>query len=385
MKKNVYLQPEINYNKKYIMKRNSSAVSLVGIFILMCCVTASYAQCNGSGSSHLYVKGKQNNACKSGFALVIADSNGQHTTPTAALTLPTFKGGNKEMCRYINKEKVYPVNLKNQRISGTATVQAVVKADSTLSDIQVVKSSGLLEFDDEAVRIVKSFPKMRPATQSCENQDMTVQFPVNFNIEEEDARDQKKAEMAETKALQDEIDKVCPVTLYFDNDQPDPGTVKETTGKDYMALYDNYKGKKDVYTQKSGNNAQAKSAIASFFDDEVAGGKDRLTKVTRYIADALSKGKTVSFNISGYASPLSGKDYNKHLSARRIESILNYMKTAEGGVLAPYINGQKSGLSIYKNACGETAAKGDNSAVKGVYGLEAAKDRRIVIDNIVVR
>lgn len=366
------------------MKRTSTLFSLLGVLILSLCVTVGYAQCDGGNSSHLYLKGKDRNTCKSGFALVIADSNGQHVAPTSAMTLPHFKGGNKAMCRYINKTMVYPVNLKNQKISGTTTVQAKVKADSTLTDIEVVKSSGYKEFDDEALRIVKSFPKMCPSTQSCEAQDLISQFTINFNIEEEEERDRRKAEDAENKAIMDEIDAIGPITLYFDNDQPDPRTVKETTDKQYMDLYESYKNKKNEYQQKS-TNADAKAAVANFFDNEVYGGKDRLDKITKALVKVLKKGKYVSFNISGFASPLANSEYNKHLSARRIESVLNYMKQAEGGYLAPYINGEKSGLTIYKNPSGEVKDNSDNNAVQGVYGITAAKDRRIVIDNIQVR
>ena len=288
------------------------------------------------------------------------------------------------MCRYISKNLVYPANLKSQRISGTTTVQAKVKADSTLTDIEVVNSSGYKEFDDEALRIVKSFPKMCPSTQSCEAQDLISQFTINFNIEEEEARDKRKAEEAENEALYKELYKITPITLYFDNDQPDPRTVKETTDQQYMDLYESYKNKKNEYQQKS-TNADAKAAVASFFDDEVLGGKERLSKMTNIIVKALKSGKHVSFNISGFASPLANSNYNQRLSARRIESVLNYMKQAEGGFLAPYINGEKSGLTIYKNPSGEVKDSSDTNAVQGVYGLNAAKARRIVIENVQVR
>ena len=288
------------------------------------------------------------------------------------------------MCRYISKNLVYPANLKSQRISGTTTVQAKVKADSTLTDIEVVNSSGYKEFDDEALRIVKSFPKMCPSTQSCEAQDLISQFTINFNIEEEEARDRRKAEEAENEALYKELYKITPITLYFDNDQPDPRTVKETTDQQYMDLYESYKNKKNEYQQKS-TNADAKAAVASFFDDEVLGGKERLSKMTNIIVKALKSGKHVSFNISGFASPLANSNYNQRLSARRIESVLNYMKQAEGGFLAPYINGEKSGLTIYKNPSGEVKDSSDTNAVQGVYGLNAAKARRIVIENVQVR
>lgn len=366
------------------MKRTSTLFSLFGVLVLSLCATMGYAQCVGSNSSYVYTPGKEKSACKTGFALVIADENGQHVTPTSAMTLPHFKGGNKAMCRFINKNKVYPANLKNQRISGTTTVQATVKADSTLTDIEVLKSSGYQEFDDEALRLVKSFPKMVPCTQSCEAQDLKVQIPINFSIEEEDQRDHRISEKAEIKALQEEIDQITPITLYFDNDQPNPRSTVETTDKQYMELYESYKTKKDEYSRKS-NGTEAKSAIDNFFDSEVYGGKDRLEKVTKSIVKALKKGRNVSITISGYASPLSNSKYNQHLSARRIESVLNYMKQAEGGFLAPYITGEKSGLTIYKNPSGEVKDASDKDATQGVYGLAAAKARKIVVEHIVVR
>lgn len=164
------------------MKKTYSLISLFTIMFLVFGIITSYAQCTGASSGNLYGNKGQ---CKSGIALVIADSNGQHTTPTSAMTLPKFKGGNKEMCRYINKNKQYPADLKRQGISGTTTVQATIKADSSITDVKVVQSSGYKQFDDEAIRLVKSFPNMVPATQSCEAMDMTVQFPITFTPETE--------------------------------------------------------------------------------------------------------------------------------------------------------------------------------------------------------
>ena len=362
------------------MKSNFSALKFVAIAVLMACFTMGYAQCD---QGNVYGQHGQ----KSGFAIVFADSNGQHVTPTSAMTLPTFKGGNKAMCRYINKTKVYPVNLKNQKISGTTTVQAKVLKDSTLTDIEVISSSGYKEFDDEALRVVKSFPKMIPSTQSCEPQDMIVQIPVTFIYEDEVAADKKKAEMEEAKK-----DVLKPITLYFENDRPDPRTTQETTTTDYMGLYNNYMAAKGTYVTNAGKGlagaqkSNAENAVESFFNDSIQTGYDRLVKLTNFVVEALKDGQTVEFTISGFASPLSNSDYNKHLSARRIESVLNYMKQAHGGFLAPYINGSKPGLTIHKVPEGQVNHSFSTTAVREtVYGLQAAKDRKIVIDRITIK
>ena len=340
----------------------------------------SYAQCD---KGNVYGQKGQ----KSGYAIVFADSNGQHEVPTAAMTLPTFKGGNKAMCRYINKTKKYPVNLKNQKISGTTTVQAKVLADSTLTDIEVVQSSGYQEFDDEALRVVKSFPKMIPCTQSCEPMDMIVQIPVVFDYEQEIAAEKKKAEMEKIKK-----DFAKPITLYFENDRPDPRTKSETTNTEYVGLYNNYMAAKSNYVTSAGKGltgakkAEAEQAVEAFFNDSIQTGYDRLVKLTNFLVEALEDGHHVEFTISGFASPLSNSDYNQKLSARRIQSVLNYMAQARGGVLAPYINGTKPGLTITRNPSGQINHSFSTNAVREtVYGLQAAKDRKIVIDRIVIK
>ena len=362
------------------MKSNFSSMKFVAVSLLMACFTMGYAQCD---QGNIYGQRGQ----KTGFAIVFADSNGQHVVPTAALSLPTFKGGNKAMCRYINKVKKYPVNLKNQKISGTTTVQAKVLKDSTLTDIEVISSSGYEEFDNEALRVVKSFPKMIPAAQSCEPQDMVIQIPVTFIYEEEVAADKKKAEMEEIKK-----DLMKPITLYFENDRPDPRTRQETTNTEYMGLYNNYMAAKSNYVTSAGKGltgaqkTNAENAVESFFVDSIQTGHDRLVKMTNFIVDALKDGNQVEFTISGFASPLSNSDYNKHLSARRIESVLNYMSQAHGGFLAPYISGSKPGLTIHKVPEGQVNHSFSTNAVREtVYGLQAAKDRRIVIDKISVK
>lgn len=361
------------------MKSIFSTLKFVATFALIACFAMSYAQCD---RGNMYGQRGQ----KSGVAIVFADSNGQHVAPTAALTLPTFKGGNKAMCRYINKTKKYPVNLKNQKISGTTTVQAKVLKDSTLTDIEVISSSGYQEFDDEALRVVKSFPKMVPSTQSCEAQDMIIQIPVTFIYEDEIAADKKKAEMEQAKK-----DLAKPITLYFENDRPDPRSKSETTTTEYVGLYNDYMAAKSNYVSNAGKGltgaqkTEAQQTMEAFFTDSIQTGYDRLVKMTNYIVDALKDGQQVEFTISGFASPVGGSDYNRILSARRIQSVLNYMSQARGGYLAPYINGSRPGLTIHRDPEGQVGSFNTTAVRETVYGLKAAKDRKITIHKISVR
>lgn len=212
-----------------------------------------------------------------------------------------------------------------------------------------------------------------------------MQVPVHFSMEEEEAKER----LAQQKQ---QIREIGPITLYFENDRPDPKTKQDYTSTEYKGLYDAYMDQENTYVTEAGRGlagnakSQAENEVKTFFEDSIATGYDRLQTLTKVLTDILESGGSVSFNISGFASPLSNSDYNMHLSSRRIESVLNYMKQANGGKLAPYITGEKSGLTITRNPQGEVNHSEPSQAQRvTVYGLQAAKDRRIVIDNIKVR
>ena len=130
---------------------------------------------------------------------------------------------------------------------------------------------------------------------------------------------------------------------------------------------------------------EAEQTMESFFNDSIQTGYDRLVKLTNFIVEALEDGSKVEFTISGFASPVGGSDYNKLLSARRIQSVLNYMSQARGGVLAPYINGSKPGLTIHRDPEGQVGSFNTTAVRETVYGLKAAKDRKIIVHSIKIK
>lgn len=141
------------------MKNFKCLVSLVLVSAFIFCMSNSFAQ---------NCKDENGNTKKGGIALTRADENGNHTVPSAALSYPKFKGGSQALYRYIYKNQQYPQNLKSRGISGQTQVQFMVNADSTITDVELFKTSGYKEFDDEAIRLVKTFPKWVPAKQNCE-------------------------------------------------------------------------------------------------------------------------------------------------------------------------------------------------------------------------
>jgi len=192
----------------------------------------------------------------------------------------------------------------------------------------------------------------------------------------------------DTLTLRQKIASVLPITLYFQNDCPDPKSLSDTTLTDYKTLLDVYMAEDRAYIAESAQGLSGDSVdevrrqMHDFFRDSVSVGYAKLVLLTQYLTEAMAAGDTVGISVSGYASPLHNSDYNKHLSARRIVSLLNYLKQTQNGELKPYLTGQKSGLTVHINP--EGAVKHNfatNQERETVYGLRAAQDRKIVIRN----
>lgn len=186
--------------------------------------------------------------------------------------------------------------------------------------------------------------------------------------------------------IHEKIASVLPITLYFQNDCPDPKSLSDTTNKDYLELYNMYIADIQEHIHKAGQGLTGEEqraamyAVAGFLRDSVQTGYARLKKLTQYLQEAMANGDTVELSISGFASPLHNSDYNKHLSSRRIVSLLNYLRKADNSTLSSYINGEKPGitLSVYPEGAVNHAFETDDVR-ETVFGLRAAKDRKIVI------
>ena len=76
-----------------------------------------------------------------------------------------FPGGAEGWRKYLEQNLEYPKKAYRKNIQGAVKVQFIVKPDGTVSEVQVLNDpgGGLAE---EAVRIVKSGPNWKPATQN---------------------------------------------------------------------------------------------------------------------------------------------------------------------------------------------------------------------------
>ena len=96
--------------------------------------------------------------------------------------MPSFPEG--DVPEYISKHLIYPPNALKDKIQGRVIVQFWVNKDGSIGEVEVVR--GITpELDDEAVRVVESMPRWKPAKQR--NQPVRCKFtlPVNFKLPKE--------------------------------------------------------------------------------------------------------------------------------------------------------------------------------------------------------
>ncbi|MBI3136518.1 MAG: energy transducer TonB [Bacteroidetes bacterium] len=94
---------------------------------------------------------------------------------------PQFKGGEKGMIKFIQKEVNYPEEAREKGEQGTVYIQFVVEKDGSLSNIVVLKGASQL-LDEEAVRVVSKMPKWKPGKQKGKVVRVRYQIPIRFSI-----------------------------------------------------------------------------------------------------------------------------------------------------------------------------------------------------------
>ena len=95
---------------------------------------------------------------------------------------PEFPDGMKEMMKVIQYNLKYPEAAKAAGAEGKAFVQFVVKADGSISDVQVMRSTGNESLDAEALRVVSSMPAWSPGMQGGEPVFTQYVLPIVFRL-----------------------------------------------------------------------------------------------------------------------------------------------------------------------------------------------------------
>lgn len=100
----------------------------------------------------------------------------------AAEEMPSFPGGEKALMQYIKDNTYYPEEMCEGAAQGRVMVGFVINEDGSISDVKVLRSL-TPEFDEVAVKIVKSMPKWNPGKQNGKAVKTKYTVPVSFRTE----------------------------------------------------------------------------------------------------------------------------------------------------------------------------------------------------------
>lgn len=193
---------------------------------------------------------------------------------------------------------------------------------------------------------------------------------------------------------QKNFDELLPLSLYFDNDHPNPRTTLSTTTLDYSQTFDRYYARKQEYIDEFTKGEKLsdeerfliEQSYIRFFDRSLKGGYRDLQAFSDKLLEFLQEGNTIEIELRGYSSPRGANDYNLYLSRRRASSVANYFYRYKNGALMPYIRSGK--LRIGKIGFGEETpdpirASDRYDDLKGsVFSTQACLARRVQIVDV---
>jgi len=196
----------------------------------------------------------------------------------------------------------------------------------------------------------------------------------------------------DTVTMIEKIRMILPLTLFFQNDEPDPRSLSYDTKQNYQNSLSDYLSVKDLYKNeyskglKDEEKREAEDLIERFFKDSVELGFVKLEMLSEYLLQELTSGRSVTLAVSGYASPLHDADYNMRLSARRIASLRNYLMEYKNGIFMTFMHentGNKLTIKSLPYGSNEAVSKhvsgNINDKRNSVYSIAASLERKIQI------
>ena len=95
--------------------------------------------------------------------------------------MPSFKGGEEALFRYLGENIKYPSMAKDAGIKGIVYVNFVVMEDGSIKDVKVLRGIGG-GCDEEAMRVVKNMPSWDAGKQRGKPVRVSFNLPIRFTL-----------------------------------------------------------------------------------------------------------------------------------------------------------------------------------------------------------
>jgi protein TonB len=115
---------------------------------------------------------------------VIAEVVDDKTPFTSVEQMPEFKGGIKEMFKFISNNLRYPALAAQMGMEGTATIRFVVDKLGSVTDVELLRGFDK-SCDAEAMRVIKSMPKWQAGRQNGMAVNVYYIIPIRFKLDKQ--------------------------------------------------------------------------------------------------------------------------------------------------------------------------------------------------------
>ena len=99
------------------------------------------------------------------------------------MSLTEFPGGTAELMKFLRDNIKYPKISRDNGSQGRTFVKFIVNSDGSIQDANVIRSSGDIYLDKEAIRLIEAMPKWKPGRQLGKAVRVKFVLPVNFRLQ----------------------------------------------------------------------------------------------------------------------------------------------------------------------------------------------------------
>jgi TonB family protein len=94
--------------------------------------------------------------------------------------MPEFIGGIDSLNNFIEKNLVYPKDAKENEVGGKVILRFIIEKDGAISQPKILGNHLGWGCDEEAIRLLKSFPKWKPGMQNGKTVRVEYVLPIIF-------------------------------------------------------------------------------------------------------------------------------------------------------------------------------------------------------------
>ena len=95
----------------------------------------------------------------------------------------SFPGGIQELYKYLSDNIEYPAVSRENNSQGKTILRFIVNTDGSITSIEVIKSSGDMYLDKEAIRVVSGMPKWKPGMKNGRSVRCYFTLPISFKLQ----------------------------------------------------------------------------------------------------------------------------------------------------------------------------------------------------------